>query len=174
MNDIVAKPIIIAELLSCISQWIKPKKSSPTIAVITHKKIPENHTSIKFSAFKKLKFTAINSKLGLELCDQDISFYAKLLDLFYQSQYQFVSQFNSAKSDHDFTVMNNLTHALKGASSTIGATKLQQIALTLELMCSAEDRYKEEYFYLLKIELDKVLSEIKKVKFTCSHSYSHC
>lgn len=171
MNDMVPKPIIIAELFEAMNQWIKPKNSLTAINTTVNKKKPAGSLAdLKLSTLNKLKLTAIDTKLGLELCEQNISLYVKLLDLFYQSQNQFVTQFNTAKSDSNFKEMKSFAHALKGASSTIGAVKLQQTALTLESACYAENKYQEKYFSLLTIELNLVLAEIERITSNYSNS----
>ncbi len=111
----------------------------------------------EYSALK-----GIDTRVGLELTQQDTKLYSKLLLLFHQTQSDFSAQFHQVMQADNLKEMHHLAHSLKGAAGSIGANKLQETALNLELACQLEEKLKDILLSEVITELDIVLSGIEK------------
>ena len=163
MNDHIPKPVNVNNMFEIMAKWIKPRK---TILSTSHsffdtviKETDENDSLKRFADLK-----GIDIKEALELSENNIILYSRLLDLFQQSQNDFCDQFNLAKESNNFKEMHYLAHSLKGAAGTIGANGLQKFTLNLELACQEGEELNKEVFSLVCTELNSVIAGIEKCK----------
>ena len=140
MNDYIPKPININDMLVIMAKWIKPSE-------------------LNFS-----ELIGINIAFGLALTEQNTKLYAKLLIIFQTSQNEFRSHFNDAMKLNDFKQMTYLAHSLKGATSSIGASDLQDSGGLLEIACQTKEKNIVQIASATAQELDHVLLGIQQFK----------
>ena len=132
MNDFLSKPIEQTDLIAMLSRWLeansndKPSQtdlsssSSQNKENVSTKKPLEQHDQ----PFDLEKLDKIKKVMG--------SRFERLSNLFFKSSSEMFNELNTALSNTDFTQIKSICHNLKGAAGTIGATQLQQLAITAE------------------------------------------
>ena len=120
MNDQIAKPINIGQMLGVMSQWITPANPvKPKVVSTTDKiKIPE--------------LDGIDTAAGLARTQHNAALYIKLLQKARRNQAAFESDLAKAIAANDWLLAQRLTHTLKGLAGNFGAECLQKQCQLLE------------------------------------------
>ena len=98
---------------------------------------------------------SIDTKIGLSHMADNETLYLKILNNFYSDYYNLDLESLESVDEDEYTIV---IHTLKGLSANIGALELNKIVTKLE-----EADGKRE-LKSLKIELEKVLQELKKIE----------
>jgi len=126
MNDHIAKPINVSGMFNTMAKWIVP--SNPFEEV---EKEP-----VEDSVQEELpELQGIDTLAGLEIAQNNVKLYKKLLIKFRDSQADFEEQFRAAQRDDDPLAATRCAHTLKGVAANIGAQSLQNVAMELESAC---------------------------------------
>lgn len=147
MNDHIAKPLDMAQVLATLSRWITPARSQVTATVEL-----ETNTALKY------EIPGLDVRSGMALMGGDGELYRNMLQRFWQGQQTFLTEFHSAWHCGDKITARRLAHTLKGSAGTIGATNLALQAAALELVCEQEDELRvEDHLSSLMSELTPLL-----------------
>ncbi|RJG47623.1 response regulator [Motilimonas pumila] len=126
MNDHIAKPININDMLTTLSKWIVPRHPIEVAPLAPQHKLAQADENTLW-----LNIPGVDTAYGLGVCQQDKSLYQKILSKFCQNEVDFSVKFNQAKqSSRDDMV--RCAHTLKGLAGNIGAKSLQRMADKLE------------------------------------------
>jgi len=128
MNDHVAKPINVDELFSTIARWVHPPGG------------PRSATAVRTASGVISESTAtypgIDTSTGRRHMKGDERLYQRMLDIFLDSQRDFLIRFRSASASGDKLASMRVAHDLKGLAATIGAHAVQEAAASLEQSCN--------------------------------------
>ena len=142
MNDHISKPINIADMLTTMARWIKPKHPAAAVP----KKVVKQDVQLP-------AYPGVNTQAGLEICQGDSVFYSKMLRKFLLREADFEQRFYAALVDDDAQAASRSAHTLKGVAGNIGACDVQQAAAVLELACNALPEQVEDRSAALQSQL---------------------
>ena len=136
MNDHIAKPIVIDEMFATLAKWVKPNRSAAA---------------------------GIDARCGLDNVGGDDALYRRMLNLFLQSETDFVQRFHAARAAGDAETAMRAVHDLKGEAGTLGMHGLQQAATALERACleGARDADIDDRVREVSGRLSEVIDEIR-------------
>ncbi|MDP7591923.1 MAG: response regulator [Litorilituus sp.] len=128
MNDHVAKPINVTQLLSTMAKWITP--STPVALT----ELPNQKNSY-FEAPYEQADEVIDINKGLEISLGCKELYYDLLSRFANNEANFSVRFSQLLSKPDVESAKLEVHSLRGSAANIGALRLANRAKKLELAC---------------------------------------
>ena len=128
MNDHIAKPLNVADMLATMAKWISP--SSPADAATPP--VPEHATDSELPPMN-----GIDTQAGLATCAGKSALYRKLLRKFCDSNRSFEAEFREALADEDASAASRCAHTLKGTAASIGAAEVAAAAADLEVLCQS-------------------------------------
>jgi CheY-like chemotaxis protein len=147
MNDHIAKPINVQDMLTKMAKWITP--SNPII-------VPEISAHIETVSINDfVNLPGIDTQAGLATAQGNSKLYRKLLVKFHDSELDFEKQFKAALQDDDPKAAERIAHTLKGVAGNIGAKRVQQAAKELEILCKEKVQQT-----VLTSSLDAVINEL--------------
>ena len=123
MNDHIAKPINVIQMLRTMSEWIE--SSDPNRVVMSS-------GSNNVDTDELPEMAGINRQAGLEVTQGNRKLYRKILLKYKDEQKSFEQDFNMARQEQDVELMTRLAHSLKSSSGNIGAKSVQLAAEKLE------------------------------------------
>jgi PAS domain S-box-containing protein len=126
MNDHIAKPPEVAQMLRTIARWVRPAAAAAAAAG-GPEPVP--------GALAGPPLPGIDTGDGLARMAGKVPLYRRQLRRFRDGQSGFVAAFRQASLQGDRTVMERLAHTLKGQAATIGAKAVQTAAGELEAAC---------------------------------------
>ena len=150
MNDHIAKPIDITDMLVRMANWITTDQNNEQDD--TEITVPTKLTPVPFVQIKGL-----DTDKGLNICQGNTKLYKKILLKFVDNQSEFHEHFQHGIAQKDNELMIRQAHTLKGVAGNIGATELYKSALLLE-SCVANEHLEEEIKEQLNIVKDQLLS----------------
>ena len=131
MNDHVAKPINVQELLGALRKWIKKSGKAQG-----RKPAPEMETGPgepAKDAEKQLgRLPGINVRDGLARLGGDVDLYRELLRKFAGNQAETAREIAAALDAGDMETAQRLAHTIKGVAGNIGAQSLFETASRLD------------------------------------------
>jgi len=122
MNDHIAKPIDVNDMLTKMARWIRPQHPESLQGAVSAVREQPTLPAV----------AGLDAERGLSIAQGNTRLYARLLRKFRDSQGQFRGQFDSALRDGDGERMTRLAHTLKGVAGTLGALEVQRAAARLE------------------------------------------
>ncbi len=131
MNDHIAKPIDVDEFFSTIARWVHPAVAPIAATAGTDSEMAG-------------AFPGIDIEAGRGHTKGDNRLYQRMLDMFLDSQRDFVTRFREASASGDLPTAMRLAHDLKGLAATIGAHAVQTAAASLEQGCNGQIREASE------------------------------
>ncbi|MCC5886589.1 MAG: response regulator [Gammaproteobacteria bacterium] len=129
MNDHITKPINVRMLFQTLARWVTPSTPAP-------RPLPPSQPKSKADL---PEIDGVDTRAGLERCQDNLELYTRTLSRFRQHFRDFDTAFLSAGDDGDAQARPRLTHTLKGLSATIGANALAMAAAELE-RCLLEEQ----------------------------------
>ncbi len=150
MNDHIAKPLNMAQVLATLSRWITPARPQVTATVEL-----EANTALRF------EIPGLDIRRGMAVMEGDSQLYRDMLQRFWQGQQTFLTEFQSAWHGRDWLTARRLAHTLKGSASTIEATGVAAQATALESACEQEELRIEVYLSSLMGELSPLLMALQ-------------
>ena len=129
MNDQLAKPINLEQLLATLQRWLPhllEGRSSVVVAEIS----PAETGLPELAELPHL--AGLDTAAGLQRAGGDGKLYRDLLARYHAGQADTPAQIQAALLASDRATAERLAHTLKGVSGAIGATTVQRLAATLE------------------------------------------
>jgi two-component system sensor histidine kinase/response regulator len=151
MNDHIAKPIRVGEMLDTLAKWITPAEPA------TAGEIPEERSAETVDLPKLL---GIDTAAGLAATQGNVGLYRRLLGKFRASQADFEKRFRESRESHDPEEMTRIAHTLKGVSGNLGARGVQSAAEVLEVVCKVNGEDIDERLAAVVAELQPVLENL--------------
>ena len=152
MNDHVAKPIIVRQLIAALCKWIDPETVDPGKGDPP----PEKETPKKQAAADFDPLPGINTRDGLERVGGDTVLYNDILEKFSNNQAQAADKIKQAIDDNDLETAKRLAHTAKGVAGNIGAEQIFKTASAVDTALGQNDIKKAEQ---LLPELDDRIAE---------------
>ncbi len=150
MNDHIAKPIDVTEMLVCMAKWISTEKNNSVDDVKIS--LPDKAAPITF-----VDIEGLETDKGLKICQGNSELYKKILLKFVDNQNNFHEHFQQALIQKDSELMIRQAHTLKGVAGNIGATELYKSTMQLESSI-ANEHSEQDIKELLNIVKDQLLS----------------
>lgn len=152
MNDHIAKPVDINLMFSVMAQWIVPAKRNQMLRV-------EKTQPVASEGIVIPEIAHVDVQRGLGLVVGNKQLYLKLLKRFVSSYQNFAEDFSQLQGKDRV----RLVHSLKGNAGSVGAEKVQQLALQLEQSYAKPVETAEQAALLaeLKSQLSLLLEAIK-------------
>ncbi len=154
MNDFIAKPIDIKEMLSKLKKWLPKEK----IVTVDKSELQQgalldggmHGTSI-------LKIKELNTQNAMSLLGSEKLYYSVAKEYFegIDKKSRLIREYKDEKRWHDYTVE---VHSLKSTSRQIGADHLADLAAEMEKAGN------ESNIYLIQEKTDEMLSEYQRIK----------
>nr|WP_320192494.1 response regulator [uncultured Desulfobacter sp.] len=122
MDDYITKPLDVDTMFITIAKWITP--SQPI----------EEETAVPEKNFSNTEFPAlpgINVKAGLQISQNDVKLYRKLLLNFLDKQANFEEVFRKAQKSDISSAAADVAHTLKGVAGNLGMTEVYNSAQAL-------------------------------------------
>ena len=148
MNDFIAKPIEIGNLISVIKKWIPKDK------IIEGK--PSNTESEKASVDQSVSFPGLDTEKALKSIGNP-KLYAKIVKEYHKAGKTKLAEIRAAYEKEDWADYTIKVHALKSSSRQIGAYRLGDAAEKLEDAGKAPD------VDTIRSSTDKLLSDYEKI-----------
>jgi len=124
-DDFLSKPIETAKLRVILGEWVPKEKQ-----IIAHESappIPQQETDIGFV------IPGVDVKKGVSLTGGTMDGYVRALTIYRHDGLTQLTEIKKSLDDKDLRLFTTHTHAIKGASATIGADKLAAAAEALEM-----------------------------------------
>ncbi len=122
MNDFIAKPISVEQMLSTMAKWINPCNSAtaqpPAMITGSISELP-----------------GIDVQAGLVSTMQNEALFRRLLIKFHRNYSQFEQEFLAAQASGDTESMLRSVHTLKGVAGSLGMQELAQASAELNAVC---------------------------------------
>lgn len=153
MNDHIAKPINVNEMFHTMARWI-----SPTQPV-------QGRASVRYTEASMPDVDGIDTKAGLARTQGNTRLYRKLLHKLLENQSDFLEQYDTAVSTHDWSLAQRLSHTLKGVAGNVGAVQLQEASRKLEMLAK-QQQTSERARNAVNLELQHILVSIEALEGT--------
>ncbi|WP_338114136.1 hybrid sensor histidine kinase/response regulator [Thiorhodococcus mannitoliphagus] len=128
MNDHIAKPIRVTDMLTTMAHWIRP--SEPLAEVVDRVRGEGAAPDVALP-----DLPGIDLVRGLATTQGDCALYRRLLTRFRENQADFMARFREARRLGDAETATRLAHTLKSLAGNLGASGLERAAATLEAGC---------------------------------------
>ena len=155
MDDYLSKPIIAEDLYGTLLQYL------PIEIVLPQK---ENRYKINSNNPSKPPLKGIDVDMAFNLLDNDKELFTHLLNQFFEEYHDFTDLYNNTANDNN--QRTHFIHSIKSISANLGATKLSQLAATLEKLVSEvsyEDYALAQHEFLNEFSL--VIDSIKHSEY---------
>lgn len=169
MNDYVAKPINIVELMATLERWLpQPIQAMSTTQTSDHQTsdhvvgsvsetAPKNKDNRSFDKLKQANITAALNRL-----EGRVDLYTKLVSRFHQCLSSFEQDWHQAQGNLE--TQSRLAHTLKGLAGSVGYTQLQDEFAQLELAAKSYPQQLEAILPSFLISLHSIVAEIEDWK----------
>ncbi len=125
MNDYVLKPFTPATLYEALRRWLPAESPASTLAAPTK--------SAAAPASQPLpEIAGLDTQAGLAGVGGKLPVYRRILSMYVATHAEDCAALRAALAAGEREKVRNLAHALKGASSTIGAHEVRALALAVE------------------------------------------
>lgn len=153
MNDYITKPIELDSFFATIKKWLPDEKDF--VIHNTHKYARERATAWGDD------LEGFDVASALERANNNQRLYEKMLHDFYHDYQNIEEEIERLIAIDDLDKLERIIHTLKGVAGNIGAVKLHDAAVQLDLALKKRMEYKTllEQFYQ---ELNKVLEQLKE------------
>jgi CheY-like chemotaxis protein/HPt (histidine-containing phosphotransfer) domain-containing protein len=134
MNAYIAKPVRANELYAALARYLAPVKGRDVATEASALLLKEPATAPTLPTTPSLlDLPGIDSQLGLRYANNNPAVYVRILSLFRDSHGRdFEPSLRKALAGEDWKGVTRLAHTLKSSARTIGATRLGELARTLE------------------------------------------
>src|SRR6185369_5650514 len=132
MNDFLIKPIDPYDMQSILLRWIRPRRAAA--ATVTAAILPMGAVSASAVSEGELPegIEGLDTTLGLGRMMGKKSLYLAMLRRYLAGQRSVALEMRQALAAGDRSTAERLAHTTKAVSGTIGATRVQDLAATLE------------------------------------------
>jgi len=126
-SDFLAKPIEMLKLNAILETWLPKDKLEPYTASNREQDIPV------------FEIPGVDVRAGIYMTGGNEANYLRVLSAFYRDGAEKIEQLHEYCQKGNMKQYAACTHAVKGASASIGAAKLSSLAKALELAAKNED-----------------------------------
>jgi polar amino acid transport system substrate-binding protein len=130
MNDHIAKPIDVRDMLTTMAKWITPATPGAAAEPAASAGEPGAPDALSIDGIG-----GIDVDVGLRSARGNRRLYARLLTMFREGQRDFASRFRAHERAGESEAMLRMAHTLKGVAGSIGALEVQEAAKVLESAC---------------------------------------
>lgn len=171
MDDYLTKPINFHELMTKLTHWTVGEEAETDIqedSVAAAVEVPKIAPTFKNVSEPKnegnaLDLEGIDFVAGLEICNQSLELYKKLLRMFIRNE-GFVDNFTTAIQNGELEEATRFAHSLKGVSGNIAAKGVQMAASLLEASCKENDMVGVfDNLEKVKLELDPIIKRLHEL-----------
>ncbi|WP_264876876.1 response regulator [Vibrio agarivorans] len=149
MNGFVEKPIIIEQLISELSRFIKPQASEARTL--------SNRTDVHF------EHDLFSEQQLLQSVSGDKSLAMQLLTRYAARLQHFEVDFTTAAQSDENNALERFAHTLKGNSATMGASQVAKVFSDLELAAAHNNNEQiDTCFTILKAQVDRLLPVLEQ------------
>ncbi len=124
MNDHIAKPIDIEQMLATLARWVRPLRGDPL-------RDPASADSL-------VSLPGVDVRIGRECTAGNDTLYRRVLGMFAEEQGAFASRFRAARSSGDALLAVRMAHDLKSQAGIVGANEVRHAAAALEDACAGD------------------------------------
>jgi CheY-like chemotaxis protein len=149
MVDWLGKPFTAKELWTLLLKHLKP------VAWQKIKPISEVHSEVHSENLKH-----INLQTGFELANKDAELYRSIQEKFVKNASAEVEAISSRQNDGDLQAAPRTAHTFKNQAALVGASKLNDRALEVELALKEGKMASQEQLSALREELTAVLADL--------------
>jgi len=125
-NDYISKPIDIEKLNTILEKWL-PNEKQKKLHTSPHYIDELRRTGLGGAAINGLDI-----ERGIALSDGNYEYYLEMLTMYCQESIDRMTQIGKCLEAGDLSLYKTHVHAMKGASASVGATKLTEMAIALE------------------------------------------
>ncbi len=147
MNDHIAKPINVRDMLHTMAKWIHASQPAP--------QQPVSNAGVATGIQLPAKLEGLDVATGLRRFDNDAGFYLKMAHKFASNQREALDD-GLAEGD-DLDSASRSFHTLKSSAGSIGATRLQRLA------AEAERHIKQHREFIPPQLLQSIEAEVRTV-----------
>ncbi len=150
MNDYLSKPFKSSELKAILEKWVDNQpleKYSPPL---------KDSNGVELPLVPSLDYQNILATFG------SIKFYFKTLLLFRKNQTQLIAQLKQLVASRNQTEAHRLLHTVKGISAQIGACKIHDIIVLMEVNCKNSVEFLS-MMPILQAELEQLFNDIDRI-----------
>jgi signal transduction histidine kinase/DNA-binding response OmpR family regulator/ABC-type phosphate/phosphonate transport system substrate-binding protein len=129
MNDHLAKPVTPGRFYAALKRWLSPREKviAPAPAPVQH---PSLAVVVESDGLPSI--AGLDTAAGLVNANGRLATYRKLLSMFVEHHGGDIDRIRHALGEMQLDEARRLTHSLKGAAGTLGASALNASALALE------------------------------------------
>jgi CheY-like chemotaxis protein len=157
INDYIAKPIDIANLIDTLVKWVNVQQPDSNRASQPDKTLPSTNT------IDLPDLPGIDTAKGLAQVGGKMNRYRKYLGVFLEDNQDFASKLGHALQQQDLALAHRLTHTLKSNAAGLGMTELHQTALHLENVYQTALDNSDELKEALISQLQTVLQGLRNL-----------
>ncbi|WMP15922.1 ATP-binding protein [Thiothrix lacustris] len=157
INDYIAKPIDIANLIDTLVKWVNVQQPDSNRASQPDKALPSTNT------IDLPDLPGIDTAKGLAQVGGKMNRYRKYLGVFLEDNQDFASKLGHALQQQDLALAHRLTHTLKSNAAGLGMTELHQTALHLENVYQTALDNSDELKEALISQLQTVLQGLRNL-----------
>ncbi len=128
MNDHIAKPVNLKNLLDILTKWLNPDHQAPTELASDPVIFNDDITNLQ-------AIPGIDLAQGFALFSGRIDAYKRTLIMFREQYRDIETDFENLKPAEDNTELQRLAHSIKGSAANLGLTSVAHAAGKLELDC---------------------------------------
>jgi HPt (histidine-containing phosphotransfer) domain-containing protein len=162
-DDFLSKPVDMTELNNILEKWISAEKQEEQ----DYQESQENHDPAEpelnagTTGGNTIKIDGVDTATGILMTGGTTEGYLRILRVYYSDGLEKIKQLESCLNRSDLIMYTIHAHALKGASSSIGAAALSEAAENLEAAGKRRDlQYIQENNARFTEELTKLLDNI--------------
>ena len=153
-NDFLSKPIDTVRMNTILEKWIpKEKQKNPTKEAMVSD-VPKGEDIT-------IEIEGVDTNRGIKMSGGTVEFYLETLTLFHKDGFEKIKEIKECLETNNLSLYTIHVHALKSASSNIGADALFEQAKALEQAGDDEDiTYIEKNNAMFLINLELLLDKI--------------
>ena len=128
MNDHIAKPITVDEMLATIARWVLPEQGATPGAADVEQPCAAAGAPLP-------NVPGLDSRAGLAAAMGNEALYLRLLRIFGEEQQDFRDRFQAACEAGDMAAATRMAHDLKSGAAYLGAHAVRDAVTSLETAC---------------------------------------
>lgn len=153
MDEVLTKPLGVAMLIDALRRWRHGRRQAALVQQAAPSPVPAPAAAPAAAA----ALPGIDRALGELHCGGRPALHQQLLDIFFKAHRDVARRLADQITAPDWPAAARVLHVLKADAATVGATRLADVARSLETALLAEDQAAVQ---LHKAELDQALDEV--------------
>ncbi|WP_298008266.1 response regulator [uncultured Aquabacterium sp.] len=154
MDEVLTKPLGVAMLIDALCRWRHGRRQAAPVQQAAPAPVP---AAAPVAAAAPPDLPGIDRALGELHCGGRPALHQHLLDIFFKAHRDVARRLSDQIAAPDWPAAARVLHVLKADAATVGATRLADVARSLETALLGEDQAAVQ---LHKAELDLALDEV--------------